>query len=297
MPSNAFGWRSQEVPFMMRGLWSYQAHQSEFETVQLTSDSFPSASFLSIFMSEYLISEWCSLTLIKILNIAEVLQKQICWRSHGIGKKNHLRNMVKENDTWQFTNCHFWFQRAPLKLAPLIFPSQRFWLTAGSWWKWGNLSSYIFFMSPLSPWEFSSARDKFTVKKKKRKKKYLCHLSLSFHQISWRRSVGGRACAGEEVIKLWVWGNVRHSQTTLMPCAVICQNELWSRILLITFWGKGSHCCLVSLPVSLISHPLFSVCHSTRFERWNQCGKCWLWFTSGIHCASFKKFMLFFTVL
>lgn len=62
---------------------------------------------------------------------------------------------------------------------------------------------------------------------------YVQHLSLSFHQISCRRSACGRACAGGEVIKLLAWGSVQHSQTTLMPCAAICQNELWSRILLI----------------------------------------------------------------
>lgn len=226
--------------------------------VRLTSDSFLSASFLSSFISEFLIPEWCCLTLIKILNsfwsAPETDLVKITWHQK---KKDHLRNMVKENDTWQFANCHFGFQRPPLELAPLIFPSQRFWLTAGSWWKWWNLSSYIFFMSLLSPWEFSSARDKFTVGKKKM---YLCHQSLSFHQISWRRSVGGGTCAGGEVIKLWVWGNVRHSQTTLMSCTVICHNEMWSRILLITFWGERSrciscHCLFLSFLI------LFSVRH------------------------------------
>lgn len=32
--------------------------------------------------------------------------------------KNNSRNMVKENDTWQFANCHFWFQRSSTLARP-----------------------------------------------------------------------------------------------------------------------------------------------------------------------------------
>lgn len=129
-------------------------------------------------------------------------------------------------------------------------------------------------MCLLLPWEFSPAREKFTVKKM-----HLCHQSLSFHQISCRRRVGGWACAGGEVIKHWVWGNVQHSQTTLMPCVVICQNELWSRILLITLQGKMSLLLHVSACFALsLSHlsSTLSIADWIRFKRWNQGGNYWV---------------------
>lgn len=143
--------------------------------------------------------------------------------------------MVKENDTWQFTNWPFLISKSPTRTRPTHGDSDWQSVCVGSV---RNRSSYILFMSLLSPWEFPPPQINLLWEKKKRKKMYHRHLSLSFHQISWRRSVGGRACAGGEVIKLWVWSNVRHSQTTLMPCVVICQNELWSRILLITLLGE-----------------------------------------------------------
>lgn len=86
--------------------------------VQLTSDSFPSGSF-SLHHHEWIFffSGKHNLTLIKILNITEVFQKQIWWRSHGT-EKNHLRNMVKENDTWQFTNWPFQISKRPTRAQP-----------------------------------------------------------------------------------------------------------------------------------------------------------------------------------
>lgn len=45
-----------------------------------------------------------------------------------------------------------------------------------------------------------------------------------------------------EVIKPGVWGSVRHSQTILIPWVAICQNELWSRMLLI-IWRKKAFLC------------------------------------------------------
>lgn len=84
---------------------------------------------------------------------------------HMASKKNHLRSMVKENDTWQFTNWPFLISKSPTRARPTHLP---LWLTAGSRWKCGNCSSHILFMSLLSPWEFSPARDKFTVEKKKK---------------------------------------------------------------------------------------------------------------------------------
>lgn len=43
--------------------------------------------------------------------------------------------------------------------------------------------------------------------------------------------------------RLWR-GDVRHTQTSLMPCAVICQHELWSRIILkLRVESMLSHAC------------------------------------------------------
>lgn len=145
--------------------------------------------------------------------------------------------MVKENDTWQFANCHFLFSKIPTQARPTnlhlskILTDSRF-LMEG----WGtspptSFSCLWYCSENFLPLEINLLWGG--------KKMYLlCYLSLSFHQISWRRSVGGRACAGAEVIKLWEWGNVRHSQTSLTPRAVIFKNELWSRILLITLQGR-----------------------------------------------------------
>ena len=143
-----------------------------------------------------------------------------------------------------------------------MFPSPRFWLTAASWWKRGNLS-YIFFMSLLSLWEFSSARDKFTAGKKK----VSSTSELIFPSNILEEKCCGRTCAGGEVITLGLWGCVRHSQTTLMPHAVICQSEPWSRILLITFcWEKRVTAVSCSCLFSPISHSPF-------ISWWNWCGR------------------------
>lgn len=186
--------------------------------VQLTSDSFPSGSF---FLHHH---EW-------ILDFREVRfdPHQKSWTSLKCSRnrsaedhmvsKNHLRNMVKENDTWQFSNWPFLISKSPTRSSP----------HEDSDWQPVHGGS----VGTAPPTSFSCLcyrLENFLLLEinllRKKKKMYLRHLSLSFHQISCWRSVGGRACAGGEVIKLWVWGNVRHSQTTLMPCVVICQNEL-----------------------------------------------------------------------
>ena len=105
------------------GFWSYQVHQSEFKKVQLTSASFQSAPFFSVFKSRFLISGWCRLTLITYPHITRSppeidLLLKITWRR----KKNHLRNMVKENDTWQFTNCYFMISKSPSRARPTHVP-------------------------------------------------------------------------------------------------------------------------------------------------------------------------------
>lgn len=48
----------------------------------------------------------------------------------------------------------------------------------------------------------------------------------------------------------------------VMPCAVICQTELWSRILLITLRGQRSHDSLMSF---LVSHCLLVLFLSAVF--------------------------------
>lgn len=161
--------------------------------------------------------------------------------------------MVKEKDTWQFANCHFGFQRPPLELAPLIFPSQRFWLTAGSWWKWWNLSSYIFFMSLLSPWEFSSARDKFTVGKK--------NVSLP-SELIFPSNILEEKCWWWNVCR---WGGyqtlgVRQCSTQSNYPDVLHSNlSKWNVVknLINNFLEGKKSLHLVSLLVSLISHPVF----------------------------------------
>lgn len=204
--------------------------------VQLTSDSFPSGSF-SLHHHEWIFffSGKHNLTLIKILNITEVFQKQIWWRSHGT-EKNHLRNMVKENDTWQFTNWPFQISKRPTRAQPHSSSSHEYsdwqlvWDRSAGTAPPTSFSCFCYRLKNFLALEIHLLWGKKNI--------YLHHLSLSFHQISCRRSAGGRACAGGEVIKLWVWANVQHSQTILMPRVVICQNELWSRILLITLPGK-----------------------------------------------------------
>lgn len=122
---------------------------------------------------------------------------------------------------------------------------------------------------------------------------YLQHLSLSFHQISCRRSACGRACAGGEVIKLLAWGSVQHSQTTLMPCAAICQNELWSRILLIISQvGKKKEVADLScfyLSISILLSSL--MCCFYSWDEQDLKGRDWFgnWAFTSIHESFFKK--------
>lgn len=85
--------------------------------VQLTSDSFPSGSF---FLHHH---EW-------ILDFREVRfdPHQKSWTSLKCSRnrsaedhmvsKNHLRNMVKENDTWQFSNWPFLISKSPTRSSP-----------------------------------------------------------------------------------------------------------------------------------------------------------------------------------
>lgn len=125
------------------------------------------------------------------------------------------------------------------------------------------------------------------------RKMYPQHLSLSFHQISCRRCACGRACAGGEVIKLLAWGSVQHSQTTLMPCAAICQNELWSRILLIISQvGKKKEvtdlsCFYLSISVLLSS----LMCCFYSWDEQDLKGRDWFgnWAFTSIHESFFKK--------
>lgn len=178
--------------------------------------------------------------------------------------------MVKENDTWQFANCHFLISKIPTQAHPTHLHLSKI-LTDSCFLMEGRGTSPPTSFSCLCYCPENFLPLEINLLWGGKKKMYLlCHLSLSFHQISWRRSVGGRARAGAEVIKLWVWGNVRHSQTSLTPRAVICQNELWSRILLITLQGGGeerSHRRLASPLGSLISHLLFFVCHRRTFKK------------------------------
>lgn len=122
---------------------------------------------------------------------------------------------------------------------------------------------------------------------------YLQHLSLSFHQISCKRSACGRACAGGEVIKLLAWGSVQHSQTTLMPCAAICQNELWSRILLIISQvGKKKEVADLScfyLSISILLSSL--MCCFYSWDEQDLKGRDWFgnWAFTSIHESFFKK--------
>lgn len=166
--------------------------------------------------------------------------------------------MVKENDTWQFANCHFPISKITTRARPThlhlseILTDSRL-LMEG----WGTSPPTSFSCLCYCPENFLPLEINLLWGGKKKKKYLLCHLSLSFHQISWRRSVGGGARAGAEVIKLWVWGNVRHSQTSLTPRAVICQNELWSRILLITLQGGGAPPSRVTARFSLFSSSVF----------------------------------------
>lgn len=200
--------------------------------------------------------------------------------------------MVKENDTWQFANCHFPISKIPARARPThlhlseILTDSRL-LMEG----WGTSPPTSFSCLCYCPENFLPLEINLLWGGKKKKMYLLCHLSLSFHQISWRRSVGGGARAGAEVIKLWVWGNVRHSQTSLTPRAVICQNELWSRILLITLQG-GGHRRLASPLVSLFSHLLSFVCRRRTFRK--QSGKFDV-DRPGAFLLPFKKALVIFT--
>lgn len=100
---------------------------------------------------------------------------------------------------------------------------------------------------------FPPVRDKYAVGRKEKKKKKRIFSIWAYLSIKYPAGgvFGGEVCAGGKVIKLWVWGSVQHSQTTLMPYVAICQNELWSRILWITLCG--GHRSLASPPASLLS--------------------------------------------
>lgn len=150
--------------------------------------------------------------------------------------------MVKENDTWQFANCYFRFQRSSTLARPTHLHIAEI------------LSDSRFLMEGrepllLPPTRFSCLRycpENFlplgmNLPCAKKKKSYLlCHPSISFHQISWRRSVGGGARAGGRGYRTSACEVALDAgQTGLTPSVAIGQNELWSRILSITLEGDG----------------------------------------------------------
>lgn len=140
----------------------------------------------------------------------------------------------KENNIWRFANCYFWFQRAPLELAPLIFPLLRLWLT----------TPHLLHVSDMKLRIFLSSGDKFTVGG--REKESLPPELIFPSNILQEELLEVECALVGRLSNRLRWGYVRHTQTSLTPRAVICQHELWSRIFLIHFWGWGQ-CCLLYL--------------------------------------------------
>lgn len=119
--------------------------------MQLTSDSFLSAwsSQVNFFNFRVMQSDPPPNCIppIKIVNATEGRLNDI-WG----GKHKSMDECSKENDTWRFANCYFWFQRAPLELAPLIIPLLRLWLTTPP-------PAPGFFVLQISSWDFSRPRE------------------------------------------------------------------------------------------------------------------------------------------
>lgn len=125
-------------------------------------------------------------------------------------------------------NCNFWFQRAPFELSLLIFPSLRLWLTP---------PPHLLHVSDNKLGIFTSSRDTFTVGGRE---KASLPPKLIFPSNILQEELLEVECAQVGRLSNWLWwGYVRHTQTSLMPRAVICQHELWSKIFLIHFWGWG----------------------------------------------------------
>lgn len=120
--------------------------------MQLISDSSLSAWSSQV---NFLISEWCSLPLPHRHTHTHITPQSKSWTAlkadHLGWKHKSVEECRKENGTWRFANCYFWFQRAPVELALLIFPSLRLWLTTPH--------PPIFFMFQISSWEFSRPQE------------------------------------------------------------------------------------------------------------------------------------------
>lgn len=125
--------------------------------MQLISDSSLSAWSSQV---NFLISEWCSLPLPHRHTHTHITPQSKSWTAlkadHLGWKHKSVEECRKENGTWRFANCYFWFQRAPVELALLIFPSLRLWLTTPH-------PPHLLHVSDIKLRIFTSSRDKFTV--------------------------------------------------------------------------------------------------------------------------------------
>ena len=125
-PSNAFGRRSQ----WNFNVWCWRVMIISSASEQVSNGAinfrllFLSDAFLSIITSEFFWfprgATWPSS---KSLNITRSAPEADLLKITWCGKKiNNLRNMVKENDTWQFTNWPFLISKSPTHTRPTHLP-------------------------------------------------------------------------------------------------------------------------------------------------------------------------------